>query len=162
MKVYKVQVRAEIHRLFVQEGLSAKEIARRFKGKPSAQTVSNWASEKRKDGSLTWNEERDDLERQAYENMSPEAQAQKILKRINFILNKDITKFNTKEADALAKLQKLMERVIDKKYQIPMMFELLTKFTEFLKDNYQELLSDEMLNAIKHFKNYKRKQLEYS
>lgn len=155
---YTFKVKNEIHNKFVKDGISAREISRQYEGKPSAQQIMNWA--RKKINGQTWEEERDEYQAHEYETLSPQGQVQKILLRINKLLTEDISRFTTKDADAIAKLQKTMERIVDKKFQIPMMFELLTKLIEFLMKHYAEIVTHDFLNAIRHFKNELRERLE--
>lgn len=159
MKRYDFKTKNEIHNKFVKEGISVRELSRQYNGNPSAQCIIYW-SRQRVEGKPTWEEERDEYQANEYEKLSPQNQVQKILMRINKILSQDVSTFTTKDADALAKLQKMMERIVDKKFQIPMMFELLTKEIEFLMRHYSELVTTDFLNAIRHFKNELKEKLE--
>jgi transposase len=151
---YAPQLIAEIKFKFVHEGLSARVISKGYDGKPSIQTIINWSIIINKDGS-NWVSERDEFIQKQYEKLSPQSQAGKILERINILLQKPSKSFTTKDADALAKLQKVMEKLIDKNFQLPVMYSMLSDFVVFLKDNYIELLLPELglLNAVRHFKN---------
>ena len=76
---------------------------------------------------------------------------------IDKILNTDFAELDPKAisslADALRKTQRSMEFIVNKDFQIPMLFEFLTKLIEFLSRFYKHLLTSELKNAIKHFKN---------
>lgn len=156
--VYSPEVRAEVKKMFVLEGRSAKYISGYFKGKPSLQTIMNWANDKNKEGK-NWFDEREEYELQRYEQISPKGLANKILQKINFLLNKDDSNFSVKDADALAKLRVALERITDRKYQIPMMYEMLTDLTTFLREHYPKLANQELVNAIRHFKNTLKERL---
>jgi hypothetical protein len=144
-------------RMFIEENMSPKSISEEMGGKPAETTLQNWAKKKDRKGK-TWFDYRDKYRADSYEQASPEAMARKILDRINVILSK--TDFTTKDADALAKLQKALEKITDPRYQIPVMFDMLTEFTLFMKSDYDHLLNKEMIMAIRHFKNKLRKRLE--
>lgn len=158
-QTYPPELMARAKVMFVQEGKSALEIAKLLEG-PSHQTISNWAKKRpavtrsrNAEQCTTWIEEKATFQHNMYANMSPASQAQKILEKINAILGIDGKSFTTKDADALAKLSKLMENITDKKYQVPMMFEILTRLVGFLKTNYATIVNETFLNAVRHFKN---------
>ena len=153
------KIKAAIHKEFV-EGKPAKVISEEYDGKPTAQCILNWAHKKDKVTKKNWFDEKRDYEIEQYEGLSPQTQAQKILKKIDRIISKSDKSFTTKDADALSKLQKLMEKLIDKKFQLPTMYHLLTRFMEFLSLHYKNLLTKEMINAIRHFKNKLKEEFE--
>lgn len=154
MGYYKPEILIDCKRLFIQEGLSALEISKRFNGKPSHQTIINWS---KKEG---WENERKNFQNSQYEKLSPKSLAEKILKKIELVLETPDKKFTTKDADALAKLQSSLVKITDSKYQIPALYQALTEFVKFLKHNYPQLLTTELLNAIRHFKNSLQDQLK--
>lgn len=163
---YSAKIKAEIRLLFVQEGKSPAEISRLYDNKPTAQGIINWSKSKPKNGKgQSWIEEREEFEQQMYENLSPQSQADKILKKINVLLSQDNKSFTTKDADALAKLQKVMEKLVDKKFQVPVMFHMLTRLIDFFAKHYSkflkggEITKGEFINAIKHFKNELKDEL---
>lgn len=146
MKGYKPETIVECKRMFVQEGLSALEISKHFHKMPTAQTILNWA---KKEG---WEEEKKNFRDSQYEKLSPRGIAEKILEKIDRILQIDSKQFTTKDADSLAKLQAALQRITDRKYQLPMLFQLLTDFIEFLKGNYSHLITPDFVKAIREFK----------
>jgi transposase len=156
MKPFSPEIKAKIRFLYVDEGKSALAISKKYKGNPSAQTISLWAKIN------GWDKERTERTHDEYEKLSPQHLANKILKHIGNILDKKGKSFTTKDADALAKLRVSMEKITDKKYQIPMMYELLTNMIDFLNKNYKQFITDEFLNAIRHFKNELKADLEGS
>jgi len=151
MPVYDLKTKAQIKLLYIQ-GSSALNISNQFGGAPSPQTITNWANTPDSDG-LSWLDQRNSFAQKEYEKLSPQSQAQKILERINLLLQKSPEKFTTKDADALAKLQKVMEKLVDKRYHLPVMFNLLTDFLNFLKINYPLLITPELINSVRHYKN---------
>lgn len=154
---YSITLVETAHVMYVQQGKSAVEIARELNG-PTHQTITNWANRQRKapNGKLTsWVIERAEFSEAEYARLSPAAQAQKIMAQMNMIISKPPSSFTTKDADALAKMQKLLSEVTAAKYQVPMMFEVLTDFVGFLKLHYPEQLSEPFNNALLHFKNVK-------
>ncbi len=159
MSRFSPKQRMEIKLMFVQQGKSALEISKHFGSKPSVQTIINWSKKKNSEG-VSWEDEREQFEVEEYESLSPQSQAKKILRKINVVLSKSDRSFTTKDADALSKLQKSMEKLIDKKFQIPTMFKLLTHFLEFLSANYKNLVTAELINATRHFKNVLKEEME--
>lgn len=155
---YGPEIKAKCKDMLVREGLNVETISQRMKGRPHQNSIRKWA--RKKENGKTWYDLRNEYQDMLYENLSPQSQAEKILQRINFVLQKDLSQFSTADADSLAKLQKMMERVVDKKFQIPMLYELLTKLIEFLKSNYKELVTKELINAVRHFKNELKNELE--
>jgi hypothetical protein len=154
MKPFSPDTIAKIKALYVNEGKSALDISKKCHGQPSSQTISGWVKK------YDWNKLRDEYLNEKYEELSPQNIAQKILQKIHHLLNQDVKKFTTKDADALAKLRVSMEKLTDKKYQIPMMYEVLTQFIEFLTGNYPQYVNDEFLNVVRHFKNELKSNLE--
>lgn len=155
-KHYDSGIRIEARRLFVQEEKEPHEIARIFKHRPSANTIMKWAKEKNKDGK-DWFDQRREWEENEYEKISPRNIAGKILGRIDQILSKD--KFGSKDADALAKLQKNLEKITDVRYQIPVMYQLLTEFMSFLKLHHRDLITPSLVEGFKDFRTEIRKKL---
>lgn len=158
-KRYHLDTRLEARRLYVREGKSEVDIAKNFDNKPNATTVRNWIKEKNPEGK-SWEDERREYENDQYEKISPKNIASKILKRIEHILDKE--KFNNKDADALAKLQKTLSQLVETKYQIPAMYQMLTDFMIYLKSQseYQKLITAELIEAVKDFRTEIRKKLE--
>ena len=155
MKPFSPDIKAKIRFLYIDEGKSALDISKKYKGNPSPQTIAGWAKNN------GWDKDRKQRTHDEYEKLSPQHLANKLLKHISDILNKK--KFTTKDADALAKLRITMEKIVDKKFQIPMMYELLTKFINFLNKNYPDFMvaNEEIFyNAVLHFKNEMKAELE--
>mgnify|MGYP001277049749 CR=1 FL=1 len=149
MKVYKPQLRAEIKKLFVDDGLPAYEISKLFDGHPSTQTVLNWAER------FGWYKDRQDLEVKAYEALTPQSIQHKLLQKINYVLNKDLSELNTKDADSIIKFIKSMKELLNKDFQLPMMYQVLADLIEFINKNYPEFMqqNESFIEIIKHFKN---------
>jgi hypothetical protein len=155
-KHYDMGVRLEIRRLFVQEEKEPHEIANIFDRRPSANTIMKWAKEKNGD-EKNWYDQRRERENDEYERISPKSIASKILNRIDEILRKE--KFGNADADALAKLQKSLEKIADVRYQIPVMYQLLREYTDFVKSNYRDLICERFVESIKDFRTEIRKKL---
>lgn len=155
---YSPEVRAEIKKLFVIEGKSPITIAVIYKEHPTMQSISNWAKVKNREGK-TWYDEREDYELYYYETLSPKNLASKIMGKIDSVLSKPDAEFNVKDADALSKLRVSLEKITDRRYQIPMMYELLKDLTAFLREHYPELVDEPFINAVRHFKNTLKERL---
>lgn len=158
--IYKPEIVATAKAMFVQEGKSALQIAEALSG-PTHQTISNWARQNRaKKGEplRNWITEREEHINALYVKLSPKQQAQKFLDKIDRLLAKPTEDFDTKDADALSKLHKAMQDILDDKYQLPMMFQVLGDLIGFLKLHYGELVTEQFVNAIRHFKNLKMQE----
>jgi hypothetical protein len=145
-------IRIECKRMFVLEGKTSKAISEYFDGIPTHQCITRWSHMKNRDG-LTWIDERAQYQIDKFEMISPAGLASKILRKINKFMNKSDEDFNVKDADALSKLRVSLEKITDKKYQIPIMFQVLTDLVLFLKKHYPDLNQKVYINAIRHFKN---------
>ena len=154
MKKFKADVKNECRHMYVFDGKSALEISKHFAGTPTHQTISNWIKRGQ------WDEERRMHENDMFEKASPKGLAQKILDKINTILSLDNASFTTKDADSLAKLQAALRNITDKRYQIPMMYQLLTDFMNFLARRYPDLLTDDLMSAVRAFKEEIKESLE--
>ena len=145
MKGYNPKIQNTAKKMYIEDGKSAVEIAKHFKGKPTAQTILNWASKE------NWEQLKLDFRNRQYEKLSPKTLAEKILSKIEKLVSIENDQFTTKDADALAKLQKSLSNLTDSKQQLPAMFQMLTDFGNFLKEKYPSLLTPELIRAIKEF-----------
>ena len=142
-------------RLYVVHAKSPEEIAP-LVGK-SASTVYKWASETDPHG-RTWRDLREAERDARYESASPRAIAAKIIERMGEIVNAET--FDTKAADAVAKLQRSLDRIVDSSYQVPVMFEMLEGLVLHLKEHHPDLLSVALVAAVRDYKNHLRERLE--
>jgi len=154
MKGYNPNIKVQAKKMYVQEGKSANEISKNFNGKPTAQTVLNWVTKEK------WDVLKSDYQNKQYEKLSPKSMAEKILSKIDKLLSVSTDEFTTKDADALAKLQKSLANITDSKQQLPIMFELLTDFVNFLENKHPELLTPDLVDAIGEFSTELKKRLE--
>lgn len=160
---YDSKLKAEVKMLYIDRELSPRQISEMFKGRPTAQVIDQWASRKDPNTSMSWKDEKGNLLNDNYARLSPQAQAKKIMRILDAIVDKQIPgdyKGLSQLADALAKVNKSLEKVVDKDFQIPMLFEFLSKLVGFLNLHYKEILTPQLSNALKHFKNDLRKQFE--
>lgn len=149
---YSNDIAAECRRLFIEKGLSVRTISKQFSGAPSETTIKKWAKTS-DDNGFNWYDYRDEYQSSMIENLSPEKQAAKLMERVNYLLNSDVSEWDHKVGDELSKLRIFMARVLDKKYQLPAMYEVLKKLIEFLKVRYPGIVTAELVNAVRHFKN---------
>jgi hypothetical protein len=154
MKGYTSKIINTAKKMYVQDGKSANDISEHFKNKPTAQTILNWVKKEE------WDKLRAEHRNREYEKLSPKALAEKILEKINNILNIDSAQFSTKDADSLAKLQSALGKITARKYQLPMMFQLLTDLINFLNNNYPHLVTDDFIRAIRDFKEWLKNEVD--
>lgn len=155
-KHFDKEIRLEARRQFVHEEKGPHEIAKHFKQRPSANTIMKWAKEKDAEGK-DWYDERRALEQTEYEKISPSSIASKILAQIHQLL--DEPKFSHVHADAIAKLQKNLEKITDARYQVPVMYQLMTDFVNHTRQNFPKLITKEFAEAVRDFRTEIRKKL---
>ncbi len=152
---YGTEIRNKVKHLYVREGKSANQIFNEL-GEPTAVTILAWAKVK-DDGGKTWDDLKEDYMKDSFSDLCQAIEPHKIvllhIKQIAALLNKDPKNFDPKDSDAIAKLQSSMQKIGGKDLWIPAMYEALGEFIKFLKTNYTEIVSDELLNAARHFKN---------
>lgn len=155
-KHFDKEIRLEARRQFVHEEKGPHEIAKHFKQRPSANTIMKWAKEKNPEGK-DWYDQRQALEEDEYEKISPSSLVKKILNKIHKFYEK--ADFSHIDADAIAKLQKQLEKIDDPRYQIPVMYQLMTDFVNYTRQNYPNLITQEFAEAIRDFRTEIRKKL---
>lgn len=153
---YTSDVRMEARRLFVDEEQSVTSISERFGGNPVPQTILNWACKKDADGK-TWYDYREERIQRIYVQTSPGELARKVLGQIDRLLSTD--GFDTGKADQLSKLSKFLKEFIDKEYHVSMIYEVLEDFLSFCQQHHNALLTRELVDAIRDFKNERRDRL---
>ncbi len=160
---YPIEIYNECKRIFVQENKSPRDTAKQSDEFPCWQTIRNWATKKDGEGK-TWYDCREDYKNDQYTRVSPRQLANKILERISNALQ-TYKEGDSKSADELVKLSRLMERVVDKKLQIHTMFDMLTDYVRHLKKYYPDLMAGDtgkqILESIRDFKNNLRSRLEH-
>lgn len=143
-----------IRALFIEEGLKPHTISARYKNRPTAQAIRNWSLEVDEHGK-TWEDYRQEYQDELFLlNSSTRSIANKIIIRIHQLL--DDPHFSTKSTDALAKLQKTMESVVDPKYHVGMLFTFLEDYLTFTKDHYSDLINERFLALARDYKNHIR------
>ena len=153
---YKLETRLDARRLWIEEGIGATEISRQMGGKPTAQTVLNWSNETDKDG-LTWEDHRETHVEMMISASSPQQMATRLMARMEKLLAGDIS--NPKAADDLAKYASVFRKLTDPAYQISMTYQVLTDWITFCKDEYPDLITEDMIAATRDFKASARRRL---
>lgn len=149
---YKSEIKIEAHRMRVYEGLSYNLISK-SPGMPSPATLIKWGKKKNKDG-MNWDDEMEQFQSEKFALMAPGGLAIKILKAIEHLMSKDVRKLTPKDADALSKFHKSFVRIVDKRYHVHMMFEVMKDLVLFLKQEYPDLIKDgKLFNSFRLFKN---------
>lgn len=150
-KAYKAHIWHECRKFYVYDDLTAEEISEIFNGNPTASAIRYHIKNEK------WDDEKKRVQEVNYSKISPAAMANKVLEKIYGILSSD--EFSTKDADKLAKLQATLSKLLDSKYQIPMLYQMLTGFTVFVKENHPKAFSRELIDAARDYKNHMLKEL---
>jgi len=157
-KRYSPEMVNEAKLLYIQKGMTLKQLAEYFGEKgPSIQTFSNWAKRKDKHGK-TWHDYREEFQEKKYNELSPRNMAMKIMDKIWEALNSDMDL--SKLGDLLAKTQKSLEKLTDPVYQVPVMYQMLQDLILHAKKNYPDIVTEDFLECIRSFKNSIRSRLE--
>lgn len=161
-KRYPYKIKALAKSLYIDQNLTLVEISEYFNGKPSIQTVANWANVSHPKTKLNWHEERQQREGAEFEMISPRKLEEKLFDLLGQAADNDGEELS-KTADAIAKIAKSIREVIDPQKQLPSMFQVLTELLKFIKDRYSDKFSDstynELVNVVRHFKNEKIDQI---
>ena len=160
MRQYGPKIRARAKQLYVQEGKSPREIVgvleeENFQEVPSWQTVDNWRRKKDRTDK-TWMDYREDEKARQYEMVSEENLARKILQKIYDRLGND----NDKMPDDMAKLAATMRKIVDPKFQIHIMYSMLTDQVKYAKKYFPDLANERYLEMVRDFKNFLRGRLD--
>jgi hypothetical protein len=139
------------HIEFVEKGYSPRKISDEMGGSPHHQTIRQWAKKPNKKTGKDWYDEREELRQKKYESSSPQAITLKILDKINDLLK--VENFTPKDADALAKLQSSLNKIVDRKFQIPVMFDMLENLVRFARNRHPKVCDDDFIIMIREFKN---------
>lgn len=172
-KRYSMKMKNVIKKLYVEDGMTAKGISNLKKEYPSHQTITIWATKKNRIG-LSWRDEREQRRIDHYNSIAPQAMVSKALGKIDWLLSKE--NLETKDFDALSKIQKFLREITDWRYHAPMIFQAVTRYLDFVDKNYPELIkglkftdasqkfmvvtTGIFMNSLTHFKNELIKELE--
>jgi len=140
--------------MIVQRHMDAAAVSRELGGKPSAKTIERWMYTKATRGQnkgKNWIDLRDEQTTNEYELLTPETLAFRIMEDIKALYqNPDLSP--ERRADALVKLYKPMEKLLEPKLRVNALFATLKDFVDFLHRNHPDLISDELMNAIREYK----------
>jgi uncharacterized protein Usg len=153
---YSSHVRAEAKRLFVNQDYTFAQIERALAPDgPVAQTINNWAQQADGNGK-TWHDLRDERRERLFRETSPEQMAAKLMQRMDTALDKP----GTKGADELAKYAAVFQDIVDPRYQLSMVFQVLTDFVQFCQDEHPDLIAEgDLTDAARRFKDRERERL---
>jgi len=154
MPSYDINTKVEIKRLFVQEGRSPDFISKIFRGRPGANTVTNWADKKDEETGKTWWNLRREWENAEYENYAPANLIRKIYARINDLLDKP-----NFSSDSLAKELSAIRKIGDPENQVHVLYHFLTDLTTFIMERKPQLLNRELVDLFKEYRTHIRKVL---
>jgi len=153
---YTAEARAEARRLWIEEGHGPTAISRVLGGKPTAQTVLNWANTPDADGK-TWDDYKADRLDALISATSPETLALNLMRKVEQVASNP--NLDPKGADALSKYVSSLRKLTDPVYQVGMTYQVLTAFLGFLRQSYPDLVTPEMIGAFRDFKNDARRRL---
>ena len=172
-KRYSMKLKNIVKKLYVEDGMTAMEISKLKKTYPSHQTITIWATTKSRAG-ITWRDEKEQRRIDHYNSIAPQAMVSKALGKIDWLLSKE--NLETKDFDALSKMQKFLREITDWRYHAPMIFQAITRYMHFVDVNYPELIkglkftnasqkymvvtTGVFMNSLTHFKNELIKELE--
>lgn len=140
-------------RLFVEKELSAAKTAEEMGDDgPSRATIARWARKN------NWREQRKEHAQQEIEKASPSNIEDKILGKIDTILDNGMD--STAAADAIAKYMRTLDKINSPKRNLQIMFDMLEEFSAFMKDNYPKIVTNDFANALLEFKNHKMEEMK--
>ncbi len=150
MNKYSREIINNCRTLYTDHQMTPAAISEKMGGRPSESTIKKWAADE------NWF-----LDVKSPEEISPRAIAAKILKKISFLLEKENNEFTVKDAEAIARFQKALERITDIKYQLPVMYQMLTDLLIHIREEHPEVYSDKLITAIRHFKEKMKNRLNH-
>ena len=156
-KKYTPLTKSKIKAMVVEQGLNYKDISESFNGSPSANCISNWANRKDPKTGKTWLDLRQEHAEKQLAIASTTNMVYNLDIRIARTINSDQP--DSKVADTLAKLTHARDRLIDPKKQASTMLDFMKDLLAFISDNYSDLLTEELREAVKSYKSEKIKQL---
>lgn len=149
---YPLKVWLEIRRLYVEEGRGATEISKIYSGKPTRRAIVRRAAQP-DEYSKTWKDYRvAHAEEQMLARTGSQSLMVKILSQIDRLVSDE--HFDASKADQLSKLTKTFREIVDDRYHIQVFFTFAHDFVGYLAQHYPELLTAELLDAIRDFKGF--------
>lgn len=153
---YPEKMKIEARRLYVEDGRQPHWISQYYGGNPVPQTVLNW-SNALDAGGKTWHDHRREHLDALYGEITPGSLAQWIMAQIHDL--KKSGEGHVKNADALAKYVKSLEKLVDPVYQMTMTYDVLERFAAFAAESYPELVKSGMVEALRAYKNQEYRRL---
>ncbi len=151
-KKHPAEVVLQAKRLYVEDLKTVTAAAHEVGVSPAI--VGVWARKKDEDG-LTWHDYRAMREDQMYEEMSPKALAKKILE----VIWQKVRAENV-NADEIVKLTKSLNSIVEEKYKLPTMYEMLRDLIDFIQTKYPHLIAGtDLITAISEFRAIIRQRL---
>ncbi len=160
-KTYSAKTWNIIKKLFVEEGHTAADISRMRDNYPTHQAISARAKRKNPKTGMSWHDERQERIEAHYNSIAPQKQVTLALSKITQLLSKK--NLTTKDFDALSKVHKFLKDLTDWKYHVPMIYQVLSSYTEYVREHYPNLFTETdgtFEVSLLHFKNHLRQQLE--
>lgn len=146
----------EAKRLIVQKGKTAKQAARALGGSPAASTIRTWI----KGGRLAdkpWDELRTEYAQSLMTDTSPAAMAREMHRDLMQLMEE--MPAGSKKADAVAKYARSIRKLVEPKMRVSMMYETLEELMAYLQANADGALDQQLIHAIRDFKNDLRDRL---
>lgn len=156
-KRYPPKVIANCKELLVCEGWSPRKISDFYDGEPYWQTVQNWANEEDPETGKNWYDEQKEFMDSQINSVSPKMLSQKLLQRMWEAANDP--EFSDGTADRISKLMKNWTQATDPANRIPVLYEFLEEQIDFLKKYHKPLVTKDLLEALRDYKNYQRNKL---
>lgn len=156
---YGPDVRAEAKRLVVWHGYTPAQAAQHFDGSPAASTIDNWArTAEDPETGRNWYEERKATRQERFDVTRPENMARMTIKKIHEVLQQP--GWDDGRGDQLAKLSKHLRHFVDPRHQVSMTLQVLTRFLQFVQEEYPEAARPELVRAVRDFKAQERSKIE--
>lgn len=156
-KRYPPDLVANAKKLIIYEGWSPRKVSEFYDGSPHWQTIRNWAEELNEEGK-DWFDLRQDYIDSVVNQITPHQIERLYQKRIYEVLSDP--EFGVKHSDSLRKLQKDFHQITEPGRQIPVVYAMLTEFINYMRQHHSELLTADLLAAIRDYKNYQRNKLQ--
>jgi len=153
---YSEETVLEAKRLIVQKGKTPTQASDVMGGEPAASTIRTWVN----DGRLTekpWDDLRTEYAEAMMTDTSPAAMARQMHSDLMELMEE--MPAGTKKADAVAKYARSIRKLVEPKMRVSMMYETLEELMAYLQANAEGALSQQLIHAIRDFKNDLRNRL---
>jgi hypothetical protein len=157
---YDDDIVTEARRLVVWHGYTPAQASAHFDGRPAASTVDSWARSERHadEDERTWYEQREDTMRERVHQTSPQEMARLTIGKIHEVLTQP--GWDANKGDQIAKLSKHLRHFVEPRYHVAMTLRVLTRFLQFVQEEYPEAAGPELVRAVRDFKAQERSKLE--